>query len=55
VTRGVEGKLVADQPGHILDVNQSVYTRAAVSKQQAAVKQLEISLNGVQCFGGRRN
>ena len=45
---GVEGKLVADQLGHSLDVNQNVYTQSAVSKRQAAVNRLEISLNGVQ-------
>jgi integrase len=45
---GVEGKLVADQLGHSLDVNQNVYTQSAVSKRQVAVNQLEVSLNGVQ-------
>jgi integrase len=45
---GVEGKLVADQLGHSLDVNQNVYTQSAVSKRQVAVNQLEIALNGVQ-------
>ena len=45
---GIEGKLVADQLGHSLDVNQNVYTQSAVSKRQPAVNQLEISLNGVQ-------
>ncbi len=45
---GIEGKLVADQLGHSLDVNQNIYTQSAVSKRQAAVNQLEISLNGVQ-------
>ena len=45
---GVEGKLVADQLGHSLEVNQNVYTQSAVSKRQVAVNQLEISLNGVQ-------
>jgi integrase len=45
---GIEGKLVADQLGHSLDVNQNVYTQSAVSKRQVAVNQLEISLNGVQ-------
>jgi len=33
---------------HSLDVNHSIYTQSAVSKRQAAVRQLEISLNGVQ-------
>jgi len=45
---GVEGKLVADQLGHSLDVNQNVYTQSAVSKRQTAVNMLENSLNGVQ-------
>jgi hypothetical protein len=45
---GIEGKLVADQLGHSLDVNQNVYTQSAVSKRQAAVNQLEISINDVQ-------
>ena len=45
---GVEGKLVADQLGHTLDTNQNIYPQSAVSKRQAAVNQLEISLNGVQ-------
>jgi integrase len=45
---GIEGNLIADQLGHSLDVNQNVYTQSAVSKRQAAVNQLEISLNGVQ-------
>ncbi|MGB0063110.1 MAG: hypothetical protein WBP85_01580 [Terracidiphilus sp.] len=47
---GVEGKLVADQLGHSLDVNQNVYTQSVVSKRQA-VNQLEIS----QGCRGRRN
>jgi len=45
---GIEGKLVADQLGHSLDVNQNIYTQSAVSKRQAAVNQLEVSFNGVQ-------
>jgi integrase len=45
---GVEGKLVADQLGHSLDVSLNVYAQSAVSKRQAAVNQLESSLNGVQ-------
>jgi integrase len=47
-TLGVEGKLVADQLGHSLDVNQNVYTQSAVSTRQIALNQLEVSLNGVQ-------
>ena len=45
---GVDGKLVADQLGHSLDVNQNVYTQTAVSTRQVAVNQLEETLNGVQ-------
>jgi integrase len=45
---GVEGKLVADQLGHSLDVNQNVYTQSAVSRRQVAVNRLELSLNGAQ-------
>jgi len=48
---GVEGKLVADQLGHSLDVNQNVYTKSPVERRKAIVDQLERSLvdvNGVQ-------
>jgi integrase len=38
---GVEGKLVADQLGHSLDVNQNVYTKSPVERRKAAVDQLE--------------
>ena len=38
---GVEGKLVADQLGHSLDVNQNVDMQSAVSKRQIAVNKLE--------------
>jgi integrase len=41
---GVDGKLVADQLGHTLDVNQNVYTQSPVELRQAAVNQLEKSL-----------
>jgi integrase len=41
---GVEGKLVADQLGHSLDVNQNVYTKSPVANRQVAVNQLEGSL-----------
>lgn len=36
---GVDGKLVADQLGHTLDVNQNVYTQSAVATRQIAVNQ----------------
>jgi integrase len=38
---GVEGKLVSDQLGHTLDVNQNVYTLTSVSRRKAVVDQLE--------------
>ena len=41
---GVEGKTVADQLGHTLDVNQNVYTQTSVEIRQVAVNQLEKSL-----------
>jgi integrase len=41
---GVDGKLVADQLGHSLDVNQNVYTQSPVESRLAAVNQLEQSL-----------
>jgi len=43
-TLGVDGKLVADQLGHTLDVNQNIYTQSPVEIRQAAVNQLEKSL-----------
>ena len=41
---GVDGKLVADQLGHTLDVNQNVYTQTPVEIRREAVNQLEKSL-----------
>ena len=41
---GIEGKLVADQLGHSLDVNQNVYTKSPVERRKVAVDQLEHSL-----------
>jgi integrase len=41
---GVEGKLVADQLGHSLDVNQNVYTKSPVERRKEFVDQLERSL-----------
>jgi integrase len=38
---GVDSKLVADQLGHTLDVNQNVYTQSAVGLRQDAVNLLE--------------
>lgn len=41
---GVDGKLVADQLGHSLDVSQNVYTRTPVESRLPAVNRLEKSL-----------
>jgi integrase len=41
---GADGKLVADQLGHSLDVNQNVYTQSPVETRLAIVNQLEKSL-----------
>ena len=41
---GVDGKLVADQLGHSLDVNQNVYTQSPVENRLDMVNQLEKSL-----------
>ena len=43
-TLGVEGKLVADQLGHTLDVNQNVYTHSPVAVRREAVNRLEQAL-----------
>jgi integrase len=37
-------KLVADQMGHTLDVNQNVYTRASILRRKQAVDALEAAL-----------
>ena len=37
-------KLVADQLGHTVDVNQNVYTRASVARRKKAVDELESTL-----------
>ena len=41
---GVDGKLVADQLGHSLDVSQNVYTQSPVETRLAGLNQLEKSL-----------
>jgi integrase len=41
---GVDGKLVADQLGHSLDVNQNVYTQSPVESRLVIVNKLEKSL-----------
>jgi len=38
---GVNGKLVADQLGHSLDVSQNVYTQSPVESRLPGVNQLE--------------
>lgn len=47
---GVEGKLVADQLGHTLTVNQKIYAQSPVALQQEAINRLKtlFRLNGVQ-------
>ena len=40
----VDPKLVADQLGHTLDVNQNVYTRVAVDRRKEAIEKLESRL-----------
>ena len=40
----VEGKLVADQLGRSLDVNQNLYTQTSVGLRQEAVQKLESAL-----------
>ncbi len=40
----VDPKIVADQLGHTLDVNQNVYTKAALRRRSAAVKILDQAL-----------
>jgi hypothetical protein len=37
----VDPKLVADQLGHTVDVNQNVYTKTAIERRKAAVELLE--------------
>jgi hypothetical protein len=39
--QGTDGKVVADQLGHRLDTNQSVYTRVAFDRQVEAVNKLD--------------
>jgi hypothetical protein len=45
---GIDGKLVADQCGHTLDVSQTIYCQSPVASRLPAVNRLETSLNGVQ-------
>ena len=41
---GIEPKVVADQLGHTVDVNQNVYTQTAISRRKEAVDRLESAL-----------
>jgi integrase len=41
---GVEGKVVSDQLGHGLDVNQNVYTQTSLKRRNRAVDSLETAL-----------
>jgi len=41
---GIDAKVVADQLGHTLDVNQNVYTRIAFDRQAEAVNRLDSAL-----------
>jgi hypothetical protein len=41
---GVDGKLVADQCGHTLDVSQNVYRQSPVASRLPAVNELEKKL-----------
>jgi integrase len=45
---GIDGKLVADQLGHGLDVSQNIYTQSPVETRLPAVNILERSLNGAE-------
>ena len=42
---GIDGKLVADQLGHTLDVSQNVYTKTGIARQQEAITQLDKSFH----------
>ena len=42
---GVEGKVVADQLGHTLDVNQNIYTQSPVALRREALNRLEQALS----------
>lgn len=42
--QGVDAKVVADQLGHTLDVNQNIYTRVSFDRQEEAVNRLDSAL-----------
>jgi len=51
----VDPKLVADQLGHTLDLNQNVYTIPELGRRREAVNQLEAAPNLLmEYFGVRR-
>lgn len=41
---GIDGKTVADQLGHTLDVSQNVYTQAGINQQRHAIETLDTAL-----------
>lgn len=48
---GVDGKLVSQQLGHTLDVNQTVYTTVGLDRQIAAVALLDQAINPMESSG----
>jgi hypothetical protein len=40
-------KLIADQFGHTVDINQNVYTKASIARRKVAVDALESALRHV--------
>jgi hypothetical protein len=42
--KGIDPKVISDQLGHTLDVNQNVYTHVAFERQAEAVNRLESAL-----------
>ena len=40
----VDPKIVADQLGHTLDVNQNIYTQSGLERRKEAVDSLELAL-----------
>jgi len=42
--QGIDAKVVADQLGHTLDVNQNVYTRVGFGRMAEAVNRLDSAL-----------
>jgi len=41
---GIDGKIVADQLGHTLDVSQNVYTSAGIQRQTQGVELLDTAI-----------